>query len=277
MKPKTSVIRFAAIGAVVIAVSLVLVSWNYRGNAFHFAGDQQYSDTVPPKKSKTEREKKVRNLDEAIEELESTNIDLEMKNAMKEVEKALRELDASKIQVEVEKALREVDMKKIQEELRESLAKVDGEKIKAEVEKALREVDFSKIKSDLEKSMKEMDMEKLKMDLNMENVKEEMRKVEKELQNIGPEIKRSLENAKVEIEKAKVELKEFKGFVDGLEKDGLINKKEGYTLKHKDGELFINGKKQSTEVYNKYKSFLEKHKSFTIDDEAGDDFNIDID
>jgi len=101
--------------------------------------------------------------------------------------------------------------------------------------------------------------------------------MEKELKNIGPEIEKSLKDAKVEIEKAKVELKEYKGFVDGLEKDGLISKKDGYKVKHKDGELFINGKKQSSDVYNKYRSFLEKHKSFNIDDEAGDDFNIDID
>ena len=122
-----------------------------------------------------------------------------------------------------------------------------------------------------------MDMEKLKMELDMDKMKVEMKNVEKELKNLGPEIEKSLKNAKVEIEKAKLELKEYKTFVDGLEKDGLINKKEGYTVKHKDSELFINGKKQPSNVYNKYRSFLEKHKSFNIDDEAGDDFNIDID
>jgi multidrug efflux pump subunit AcrB len=277
MKPMTPVFRLTLIAVALVGASLILVSWNFQGNAFHFTGDKQYSDTVPPKKAKADREKKVRNLDEAIEELENVNIDAEMKNAMKEVEKAMKEFDASKIHLELEKALKDVDMKKIQEELRESLAKVDGEKIKADVQKALSEIDFSKIKTELEQSLKGMDMEKLKMELNMEKMKEEMKDMEKELRNIGPEIEKSLKDAKVEIEKAKVELKEYKGFVDGLEKDGLISKKDGYKLKHKDGELFINGKKQSSDVYNKYRSFLEKHKSFNIDDEAGDDFNIDID
>jgi TolA-binding protein len=277
MKPKTSVFRLTLIAAALIGVSFILVSWNFQGNAFHFTGDKEYSDTVPPKKAKAEREKKFRNLDEAIEELENVNIEVDMKNAMKEVEKAMKEFDASKIHLQLEKALRDVDMKKIQEELRESLAKVDGEKIKAEVQKALSEIDFSKLKTELEQSLKEIDMEKLKMELNMDKMKEEMKNVEKELRNIGPEIEKSLKDAKIEIEKAKAELKEYKGFVDGLEKDGLINKKEGYTVKHKDGELFINGKKQSADVYNKYRSFLEKYKSFNIYDEAGDDFNIDID
>lgn len=277
MKSKTSVIRFSAIAVVVIAAALVLVSWNYQDKAFHFGDNDQFTDTVPPKKSKSDREKKVRNLDEAIEELETINIDDEMRKAMKEVEKAMKEFDAAKIQLQLEKALKDVDMKKIQEELRESLAKVDGEKIKAEVQKALSEIDFSKIKTELEQSLKEVDMDKIKAELDMEKLKEEMKNVEKELKNIGPEIEQSLEKAKLEIEKAKIELKEYKTFVDGLEKDGLMSKKEGYTIQHKNGELIINGKKQPDSVYNKYRSFLEKHKSFKIDDEADHDFNIDID
>lgn len=85
-----------------------------------------------------------------------------------------------------------------------------------------------------------------------------------------------MEKAKVEIEKAKVEIKEYKGFVNGLENDGLINKKEGYSLKHKDGELFINGKKASEQTYNKYRPFLEKHKKFNMKKDD-DDFDIDMD
>ena len=86
----------------------------------------------------------------------------------------------------------------------------------------------------------------------------------------------ALQKAKVEIEKAKAEIKEYKDFVNGLESDGLINKKEGYTLKHKDGELFINGKKASEQTYNKYRNFLDKHKKFSIEKDD-DDFDIDMD
>jgi hypothetical protein len=78
------------------------------------------------------------------------------------------------------------------------------------------------------------------------------------------------------MEKAKAEMKEYKSFVDGLDKDGLIKKSEGYSIKHKDGELIINGKKASNETYTKYRDFLEKHKKFTIE-KNDDDFNIDID
>ena len=47
-------------------------------------------------------------------------------------------------------------------------------------------------------------------------------------------------------------------------------------MKHIDGVLEINGKKAADSVYNKYRSFLEKHKKFTIKKDS-DDFDIDMD
>ncbi len=96
------------------------------------------------------------------------------------------------------------------------------------------------------------------------------------MEKVGPKLEKEMQKAKIEIEKAKEEMKEYKGFVDGLEKDGLIKKSEGYTIKHKDGELIINGKKASNETYLKYRSFLEKHEKFNIE-KTDDDFDIDID
>ena len=78
------------------------------------------------------------------------------------------------------------------------------------------------------------------------------------------------------MEKAKVEMREYKSFVDGLANDGLINKKAGYTIKHKDGKLTINDKEANAKTYNKYRSFLEKHKKFRIEKDI-DDFELDTD
>jgi hypothetical protein len=64
--------------------------------------------------------------------------------------------------------------------------------------------------------------------------------------------------------------------VDGLEKDGLIDKKKGYTIEHKDGKLLINEKEASAQTYEKYRSFLEKHKKFNIEKDDND-FDIDMD
>jgi len=272
MKPTTSLLKPLAVIVAVVGLSAVLISWNYMPSGFHFAGNNDYTDTVPPKKSKTDRDKKVRDLDEAIEELENAELKVDMEKIKKEIEQAMKNVDMSKIKLEIENAMKEIDMEKIQVEIRESLAKVDMAKIKLEIENAMKEVDMEKIKKEIEESMSKIDMNKIKAEINMDKMKD----LEAELKKIGPEIEKSLEKAKVEIEKAKVELKEYKTFIDGLEKDGLINKKEGYKLEHKNGELFINGKKQPDNVYNKYKSFLEKHKSIKIDSDE-DDFNIDID
>ena len=171
---------------------------------------------------------------------------------------------------------------KIQKEVQESLAKVDFDKIKIEMNKAMKEMDAAKIQREVQESLAKVDWDKIKVEIDkvknidMKKMQLEMEKVQEEMKDLGPKIQKEMEKAKVEIEKAKVEMKEFKAFVDGLDNDGLINKKEAYTLKHKDGELFINGKKASGEVYSKYRSFLEKHKKFNIE-KSDNDFNIDRD
>ena len=115
------------------------------------------------------------------------------------------------------------------------------------------------------------------MKAELEKVKDiDLKKIQNEMKELGPKLEKDLQKAKKEIEKAKSEIREYKSFVDGLENDGLINKKEGFTLKHKDGELFINGNKASQLTHTKYRSFLEKHKKFNIKIND-DDFNLDLD
>jgi hypothetical protein len=199
-----------------------------------------------------------------------------------EINEAMMKIDGKKIKLEIEKALNEVDIEKIKKEVQESLSKVDYDKIKEEVANAMKEVDMEKIRKEVQESIAKVDWEKMKAELekakniDMQKVEKEMQKVKEEMKDLHPEIEKEMEKAKAEIEKAKVEIKEYKEFVNGLENDGLIIKKEGYSLKHKDGELFINGKKASEQTYNKYRSFLEKHKKFNIKKDD-DDFDINMD
>jgi cytochrome oxidase Cu insertion factor (SCO1/SenC/PrrC family) len=125
------------------------------------------------------------------------------------------------------------------------------EKINTQINEALDQV-------------KKIDLSKL--DAEMDHLKIEMK-------DLGPRIENEMQKANISIEKAKAGLKEYKVFIDGLEKDGLINKKEGYTIQHKNGDLIINGKKQPAEVYNKYSKFLQNHKKFRIE-KSDDDFNM---
>jgi hypothetical protein len=148
---------------------------------------------------------------------------------------------------------------------------IDVPKIRADVEKALKEIDAVKLKTEIDKSFSKIDFDKMKTEIT--KIKEiELPKMEMEMKNLRPQIEASIAEAKKSIEKANTEIKEYKAFEDGLEKDGLINKSD-YSIEYYDGVLKINDKIQPAEVYNKYKSFLDKHKDFEMHKNA-DGFNI---
>jgi len=259
-----------AVAAVAIISVFVLSSWDFK-NTYAAWNDNEYDncDTIPKK------EKKIRDLDDVIDELNAVDLKMDMEKMQKELNESMKKLDMQKI-------MREVDFQKIQKEIEQSMAKIDFSKIEKEMANAMKEFDATKIQKEIQESMQKIEWDKMKMefdkvkDIDMKKMQLDMEKMQAELSKIGPEIEESLENAKVEIEKAKIEMKEYKEFVDGLEKDGLINKKQEYTIKHDNGELFINGKKASDATYKKYKTFLDKRKKFSIE-KSDDDFDIDID
>jgi hypothetical protein len=239
---------------------------------------QTLVDTVP------DRSKKIKDIDEALEELERSK--LEVDRSLKEVdfakiEKEIAEatknihINSEEMKMQIEKAMKQVDAAKIQAEVQMALKEVDAEKMKAQMDKAMKDVDFEKMKAEIQASVAKIDWDKMNKEL--EKVKEiDFTKIEADLKKMKPEIEKSMKGAHENIEKAKVELNAYKSFIDGLEKDGLINKKENYSIEYKSGELTINGKKQPAEVVTKYSSFLKGHKDFTIKKDA-DDFNIDND
>lgn len=247
----------------VICFSLALIAWGGQKQPHQQKTTKQnITDTVP----KTRVDKKVRDLDDVIDELDRAELKVNMDKVNAELEEAMKKIDMAKIKMDVDKAMKEVDMEKIKAEVEKATKEIDVAKIEQEIKESMAKVDWDKIKEQMEE-VKKIDMSKLDAD---------MKKLEIEMKDLGPKIEKEMEKAKVEIEKAKVEMKEYKSFVDGLDKDGLINKKEGYTIQHKNGELIINGKKQPADVYSKYRSFLEKHSKFTIK-KSDDDFNIDND
>jgi HAMP domain-containing protein len=92
--------------------------------------------------------------------------------------------------------------------------------------------------------------------INMKEITEELKKVKIEFEKNKNQIKIDIQGAKDEIKKASASLREIKEMTDEMEKDKLLNKKEGYTIEYKNQELFINGKKQSKEVSGKYRKYF---------------------
>ncbi|MGZ3949409.1 MAG: hypothetical protein ACXVKK_14890 [Flavisolibacter sp.] len=245
------------------------------------------TDTVPDKN-------KVKSIDDALEQLEKSqkelertlqekNWDKEMKDALDkahfdaekmklQIDEAVKQIDAKKIQDEVAKAMKEVDLQKMKADLQENLDKVDMKDMKLQIENAMKQVDAAKIQADINASLAKVDVEKIKLELD--KVKQiDMKGIEENLRKMKPEIEKSMQDARQSIEKAKKELTEYKTFIDGLDKDGLIDKDKSYTIQYKNGELIINGKKQPAEVVKKYNSYLKGKKDFTL---KKDDENFDI-
>ena len=287
MKPKTFKTGRWILVILAIGTTIALVSWDFKQSGGPNPANP--TDTIPGKI----QEKKIRDLDDVLDELNRGDVQVNMEKVQKAITEAMKQVDIARIRMDVEKGIKEVDMEKIQKEIEQSIAKIDvakmqkeiqqslkeidGEKIRMEVENAIKDIDFHKIQKEVQESMDKMKVELDKVkNIDMRKLDVDLKKAEAEMKKLGPQIEKEMANAKIEIEKANVEMKEYKEFVNGLENDGLLNKKEAYTIKHKEGELVVNGKKVSAEVYSKYRSFLEKHTKFKIVKNAGD-FNIDRD
>lgn len=191
----------------------------------------------------------------------------------------LDQLDEQMKQLDIQmknfdKQMENFDSQKFQDELNE----VDFEKIDANIEKALKDIDIEKInKETAEKftienktQMQELrqQMEKLKGDLQKQQFKISLGQKKMKM-----DIEKTLKGARKSLKGAKDELKNLKSFTDVLEKDGLIDKSKAYKIEVKDGELFINDKKQSKETSDKHRQFYKKG-NITINMDEGDDIRI---
>jgi hypothetical protein len=277
MKPTNFLNLRLILAVLVTGLAFCLVSWDHHQAPEKI--EQAIKDTVPEKKK--DREKRIRDLDEALEELKNADLKIDMEKLKNELTDALKNINVEKIRLEVEKALKDVDFDKIKKEIESSLNKVDFEKIKKEFSMSMKDVDTHKILKEINESLAginwdniKADMEKVK-DFDMKKLEEDMLKLKEEMKDLGPKLEKELAEAKKSMDKTRSEIRELKSLIDGLENDGLINKKDGYSLKHKNGELFINGKKATEKIYNKYRSFLDKNRQFNIKKDTKD-FNIDI-
>jgi len=271
---------------IVLALVITATAWQGQpGKTTHTT-----TDTIPDKN-------KIKNIDDALEQLEKSkkelertlqekNWDKEMKDALEkshfdadkmkqQIDEAVKQIDAKKMQEEITRAMKEVDLEKMKIEYQQNLDKVDLNQMKVELEKAMKQIDAAKIQADFNSSIAKIDMEKIRIELD--KVKEiDFKGIEESLKKMKPEIEKSMQTAKESIENARKELLEYKSFIDGLDKDGLIDKEKDYTIEYKNGELAINGKKQAAEVVKKYSGFLKEKKDFTIKKDK-DNFNIDND
>ncbi len=216
---------------------------------------------------------------DTVPENNSIHIDIDMKDldkALKDLDKELKEIEWDKVSKDIETSLKEIDMHKINKDIAISLQSIDWKKIQNEIDKSVKHIDLAKIDIDIKNAVNEVkinfnseefkkSMEEVRK-INMKEITEELKKVKIELEKNKDRIKIDIQGAKDEIKKAGAGLRDIKEMTDEMEKDKLLNKKEGYTIEFKNQELFINDKKQSEKVAEKYRKYF-KGKSFKLERE----------
>ena len=214
---------------------------------------------------------------DTVPENNSIHIDIDMKDlnkAMQDLDKELKEIHWEKISKDIEASLKEIDLNKINKDIAISLQSIDWKKIQSEVDKSVKNIDPGKIEIDIKNAVNDAkinfnseefkkSMEEVRK-INMKEIAEELNKVKIELEKNKDRIKLDITAAQDEIKKVSGGLREIKEMTDEMEKDKLLNKKEGYSIEYKNQELFINGKKQSEEVTGKYRKYF-KGENFKLE------------
>ncbi|MBS1743854.1 MAG: hypothetical protein JST81_12540 [Bacteroidetes bacterium] len=257
--------------AVVLATVCLLIagisfSFQDSPNINLLQGKPMQKDTVPDKKDRGMTMKEFENLSDVLDK------------SLLEVSEDIKKIDLDKALQSAELSLQAIDMEKMLKEVERSLAQTDFRKITAEALSAVNEEEWSNHKTEIEKAMKEAqkEMEQAKEEMkkiNVTEIKKEMEQARKEMMKSRDELKKIdfhniINDAKAEVEKAKSSIKELQTMFDEMEADGLIKKKDGFTIEYLNNDLFINGEKKSSDITGKYrKYFKEDHFKINIEKE----------
>lgn len=197
----------------------------------------------------------------------------ELDRSMLQVSEEMKKMDLAHIQEEIEASLKSIDMDKIMRDVELSLKQVDLDKMLASVSSSLKDIELDINHEDIDKAMieakKEIEKAKLEVkEIDREKIRKELQKAKREIEKSRVEIDKIdvdkiMNEARTGIEKAKEELKLTREMFNELEKDGLIDSKKGFELEYKNKSLYIDGKKQSEKVTDKYRKYF-KDEHFKI-------------
>jgi hypothetical protein len=180
--------------------------------------------------------------------------------------KAMKELDENMANLDVQ--LKNLNVN-IDTQLKESLSKINLEEIEKQTEASLKQIDWNKMQNDINNSVKEaqdqiakIDFTKMQNDMKalQEKMQSEEFKSQFDSEKLHKQIDDAMSKAKQGMAKAKEKLQELKDFTDALAADGLIDKKKGYTIEWKNGDLYINDKVQPKSVSDKYRKYEDDFK-----------------
>ena len=184
---------------------------------------------------------------------------------MDQLEKEMRNLD---IQMKnLGDQIKNMDFEKAEKQLNEAMQKIDREDITKQTDKSTKDIDRENLRDQIDKFAKinRLQMKDAKKQIDLAKINFEKQKSEFGLNSskMKENFEKSMKNVRKSMENAKEEIKNFNELTNALEKDGLIDKSKAYKIELRNGELYINDKKQPKEISDKYRKYFRKS-NFTI-------------
>ncbi len=179
--------------------------------------------------------------------------DIDMQN----IDEQMSQIDLSQQQKKISEAMKEFNVAKISKQMELAQTAIADADIQQQIN---IEVNLKQIRKNLELVKRKPDDQKFEIQIDSKKM--------------NAEVKTALDLAKRSITHTKEEHKKVKEFSDELEKDHLINKTEGYKVELRNGELYINGQKQTAEITDKYRRYYPYGGNFFIRTDAADDLWI---
>jgi chromosome segregation ATPase len=249
----------------VLALTAVMICFfafrqKSKSGGYSFRKEQSTPDNDTTTSGKRNRDGAGRDFYKIEEQMSRLERQMEkLEDQMQKLDKEIQKIDMTKYQDELDEALKNMNDQNVPE-MDELINNIDREKVSKSIEHAKENrLQLRDVEKQLKKAVENLHRQNIELKLN--NVE------------IRAEAERAMNNARQSMESAREEIKNVKAFTDALEKDGLIDKSKAYRIEVKNGELFIDGKKQSKEVSDKYRRYYKKG-DFSIDMSEGDDFRI---
>lgn len=225
----------------IIGISAFSQKDNSERNSFRKeAGAADNDTTASRQRDRYLTDKDMDKLDEAMKKLDEQ---------MATLNERMQKINKAEIQQQLHEAMQQVDFEKINRQIKEAMKKADVQKMNAHLNAAMASIDEAKLQAQLEKTQKMLEKEQQNFSLHQAEMK--------------AHIDNAMKHAKESLEKAKQEIQNTRDFTNALQSDGLIDKKKNYKIEVRKGELYIDDKKQSKEVSDKYRKYYKKD-NFTI-------------
>jgi bla regulator protein BlaR1 len=235
--------------------------------------EKQLKELDPGKKEKAKiLEKKLQEKEFELQQLET--LIREQKSRIREQERVVREEVR-----EQERKMRTEAREAVREKERELRAKEERMRVQ-EAEMRKQEANLRELKDtqmlEQEAEMRKLETQKREQEILMRAQEEKMRAEEAKMREQEAQLRK--QEAKLRAKEAELREKEkemqeqmdrfTEVVVNELMRDQLITARDDYEFQFENGKLYINGKKQSNELYQKYKNLYEQATGKKLNEEG---------